>query len=82
MSEFESEAPKEEIEKVNEKEPTCKELAEACKDVLDKKTRTEIEQMDNFEEALGYVFTCLIENGIENPEEFLIEKGILEKAEE
>jgi len=83
MSEFESEIPKEEIADVEpkEKEPTSRELMEACKEVLDEKTCAELESME-FEEALGFVFTCLMEAGINDPEEFLTEKGILEKPQE
>ena len=83
MPEFESKIPKEEITNIEskEKEPTSQELAEVCKEILDEKTCAELETME-FEEALGHAFTCLMESGIENPEEFLIEKGILEKPKE
>ena len=30
------------------------------------------------EEAIGYAFTILMEYGIEDPEEFLRDKGVLE----
>lgn len=80
MAEFKSEIPAEEVDnkEIGEKEPTSQELAETCKEVLDEETCAESEAME-FEEALGFAFTCLIEAGIEDPEEFLIEKGILEK---
>lgn len=82
MSEFELDVPKEEIasEESKEKEPTTQELVEACKEVLDEETCAELEAME-FDEALGFAFTCLIEAGIDDPEEFLIEKGILKKIE-
>ena len=82
MPEFESEIPKEEVtQNPEEKEPTPQELAEACKEVLDEETCAELETME-FNEALGYAFTCLMEAGIEDTEEFLIKKGILEKTKE
>lgn len=83
MPEFSSENIKEEIadEELKEKEPTSQELAEACREVLDEEICIEIAAME-FEEALEFIFTCLIEAGIDDPEEFLIEKGILEKPQE
>lgn len=58
-------------------EPTSQELAETCSEVLTEEDCAEIAGMA-FDEALGYAFTLLIENGIEDPETFLKEKGILE----
>ena len=82
MPEFESEIPKEETTdgESKEQEPTSQELAEVCKDILDEEACVELGSME-FEEALGFAFTCLIEAGINDPEKFLIEKGILEKPE-
>lgn len=57
-------------------EPTSQELAKACQEVLSEEDCQEITSMD-FEDALGYVFSLLIENGVENPEALLKEKGIL-----
>lgn len=39
----------------------------------------ELEEYD-YDEALGLAFTALIENGIEDPEAFLIEKNILQAS--
>ena len=64
-----------------EHELTAAELAEACREVLDPETCAEIEGMEP-DEAMGYAFTCLIEVGIDDPEEFLIEKGLLEQRGE
>jgi len=76
MSEFESRIPEEETGESKEEEPTPQELAAACKGTLDDESCAELEAME-FEEALGFAFTLLIEAGIDNPEEFLAEKGIL-----
>jgi len=63
--------------KQEKQEPTSAELAEACQEVLTEEDCAEIAGMP-FDEALGYAFTLLIENGIEDPEEFLKGKGLLE----
>lgn len=76
----EGEFTPEEASEKKEDEPTSQELAEACKDVLSGEDCEELASMP-FDEALDYSFTLLIQNGIENPETFLIEKGILEKSE-
>lgn len=52
-------------------------LIESCQDVLTPEDIAELAEME-FDEALGYVFTLLIEAGIEDPEEFFKEKGLLE----
>lgn len=52
-------------------------LAEAIKDVLSEEEILDLQDCENLEEALSLAFTCLIEEGIEDPEEFLREKGIL-----
>lgn len=62
------------------KEPTLEELVAACQEVIPAEDSKELLTMD-FEEALGYAFTLLIENGVEDPESFLKEKGILEESE-
>jgi len=67
----------EEASEEKKQEPTSQELAEACAEVLSEEDCAEIASM-SFDEALGYVFTLLIENGIEDPETFLKEKRILE----
>ena len=59
-------------------EPSAAEIADACKDVLDAETCAEIAGMDmEDEDTLGAIFAYLEEAGIEDPEAFLIEKGIL-----
>lgn len=65
-------------ESFGEKEPTVQELAEVCAEVLDEVTCAEIAAMDDLEEAIGYAFAVLIEAGVDDPEQFLIEKGILQ----
>lgn len=59
-----------------ETEPTSEQLAKAVAEVLDPEDCQELVAMD-FDEACGYAFTLLLENGIEDPETFLREKGIL-----
>lgn len=58
-------------------EPTHEELAHACKEVLSHEDCAELLAMP-IDEALGYAFTLLIGSGVEDPEEFLKDKGILE----
>lgn len=53
-------------------------LAKACEEEIGKNEFVELIRMTNFEDALGFAFTILIECGIEDPEQFLKEKGILE----
>jgi hypothetical protein len=62
----------------NRQSPTIQELAAACADVLPADDCWEIAGMTMDEETLGYVFTLLIAGGVEDPEQFLIQKGILE----
>jgi hypothetical protein len=64
-------------EKHPENEPTLTELVNACREVLTDEDCTELENME-FGEALGYSITLLIEQGIDNPEQFLREKRIVE----
>lgn len=49
----------------------------ACAKILTEEDCEELKQME-IDEAIGYSLTLLIEAGIEDPEEFLKEKGILE----
>ncbi len=60
------------------KEPTLEELVSACQEVVSEEDCQELLGME-FGDALGYAFTLLLENGIEDPEAFLAEKGILEQ---
>lgn len=55
---------------------TAATLAEACRELLPEADCEELAKMA-LEEGLGYAFTLLIENEVEDPEEFLISKGIL-----
>lgn len=59
------------------REPTSQELAEACADVLDPQTCEEIGGIGSLEDAIGFVFSALMEAGVNDPETFLVEKGIL-----
>lgn len=63
-----------------ETESTVAELVEACKEALDEEMLVAIQEIEDFGEALDFTFTCLIEAGVEDPEAFLIEKGILEES--
>jgi hypothetical protein len=58
-------------------EPTSAQIAEACRGVLSEEDRVDIEGME-FGDALGYAFSLLLTNGVEDPEAFLVEKGLLE----
>ncbi len=60
-----------------ENELTSLELAKALSEVLDAEVRAEVSIMP-LDEALGCVFTLLLESGVEDPEEFLKDMGILE----
>jgi hypothetical protein len=66
-------------ENLEEREPTSQELAEVCAEVLDEETCAEIAAMSDLEEAISYAFAVLIEAGVDDPEQFLIEKGILQQ---
>lgn len=59
------------------KEPTVYDLVEACREKLTEEQLEELSQME-FEEALGLVFSYLIESGVEDPDAYLKEKRILE----
>ncbi|PJC36966.1 hypothetical protein CO046_03320 [Candidatus Peregrinibacteria bacterium CG_4_9_14_0_2_um_filter_53_11] len=59
-------------------EPTSGEIAEACREALGDDVCAEIEEMEDAEAALGLTFTALIEAGIEDPEEYLRSRGVLE----
>lgn len=58
-------------------EPTVEELIEAASECLSEDDRLFMTEMP-FEEALGYVYGALLENGVEDPESYLQGKGILE----
>lgn len=58
-------------------EPTSEQLAQACTEVLTPKDCEELSAMP-MDEALGYAFTLLIENGVDDPESYLRERNILE----
>jgi len=58
------------------KEPTTEDLVDALREVIDDETLEELLPLD-LDEALGFAFSLLLENGID-PDEFLRGKGILE----
>lgn len=58
-------------------EPTSEELALALSGIVPSEECQEIAGMD-LEDGIGYAFTVLLEQGIDDPEAFLREKGILE----
>lgn len=60
-----------------EAEPTLQEVGEALAGAVPEEDVHDLEGME-YEEGLGYAFTLLLENGIEDPEQYLKEKGILE----
>lgn len=64
----------------NNKEPTTAELVQACKERLDAEALEIIGEYDDIDLALGLAFAALIEAGVDDPEIFLIEKGILQKS--
>lgn len=57
--------------------PTTREIVQAAFDYLLDEDKEFMEDMEP-EEAIGYLFTCLPEYGIADPEGFLIQKGILQ----
>lgn len=60
-----------------ESEPTLQEIGSALLGAVPEEDIYHLEGME-YEEGLGYAFTLLLENGVEDPEEYLKEKGILE----
>jgi hypothetical protein len=58
-------------------EPTSEQLAQACSEVLAEEDCRELTAMP-IPDALGYAFTLLLASGIDDPEVYLREKGILE----
>ena len=58
-------------------EPTAEGVADACENILSPETCKEIAGLE-LDDALGYAFTALLEAGIEDPEAFLVKKGVLE----
>jgi hypothetical protein len=59
-------------------EPTVAQLVEACRGILSEEALVDLAEIESFDDALGFAFTALIESGVEDPETFLKEKGILE----
>ena len=58
--------------------PTAMELGIKLEDLLDTDDCVELAFMEDVGEAVGAAFTLLLENGVEDPETTLREKGILE----
>ena len=67
----------ESAETAPEEGPTVEQLAAACGEVLSEDDCAELASMST-DEAVGYAFTLLLENGVEDPEQYLRDKGILE----
>ena len=65
-------------EPVEVTKPTSIEVAEACTEKLSPEECDGIAAIEDIGEALGLAFTCLIEAGVDDPEEFLTDKGVLE----
>ncbi len=60
-------------------EPTPKEIADACREVLGEEEILAIEEAeDSNDAAIAQAMSYLQDAGIEDPEAFLIEKGILQ----
>ena len=59
-------------------EPTIAEIVEACREELDEDALVGFEGLEDIGDVVGYAIGALFEAGIENPEDFLREKGILE----
>lgn len=66
-----------EHEPIESQEPTVQELLTVVKEHLSEEQLADLAELD-FETALGLVFSYLLGSGIDDPEQFLIEKGILE----
>jgi hypothetical protein len=66
------------MEGQGQREPTVTELVEACRGVLPEESLADLARIGSIDDALGFAFTALIEAGIEEPETFLKEKGILQ----
>lgn len=60
-------------------EPTPKEIADACREVLNEEECKAIEEAESTADAIEQAMSYLQDAGIEDPEAFLMEKGILEK---
>lgn len=57
--------------------PSSQEIADALQGAIENDDYEDVVGMEP-EEAIGYAFTLLLEYGVENPEAYLKEKGILE----
>lgn len=80
MNEFEPTEPSSDEggEDEHGNEPTVANLTEACRELLDKESLEALAECADFDEAMGLAFTMLIENGIDDPEQFLREMGLIE----
>ena len=58
-------------------EPTSEDLARACSAALDAADCDDLARMP-FDEAVGYAYTLLYAAGVDNPEKFPKDQGILE----
>jgi hypothetical protein len=57
--------------------PAVSELSQACSEILSEEDLAELSEMP-MDEALGYAFTLLLESGVDDPEGYLKEKGVLQ----
>lgn len=60
-----------------DEEPTAAEIADACRADVDEDTYQSILELDGEEDFIDSVFALLLDSGIQDPEAYLIEKGIL-----
>lgn len=65
-------------EPVETTEPTTIELTEACAEKLSPEACNAIAAMLDIGDAIGLAFSCLIEAGVDDPEKFLVDKGIFQ----
>lgn len=63
-----------------EKTPTIAQVIEACIGTLDDDVLQQLRECDNAPEAIGEAYTALLDAGVEDPDAFLIDKGIFQKS--
>ena len=69
-----------ELQEVLQDNPTVKEIADACRDVLNEDELEAIEAEETYDYALDAAYAYLAGH-VDDPEAFLVEKGILQKGE-
>jgi hypothetical protein len=60
-----------------DEEPTATEIADACRADVDDDTYQSILELDGEDDLIDSVFALLLDAAIEDPEAYLISKGIL-----